>query len=568
MYLADGQSFAVTGEGYAPIGEIYANGTPVVRGQHSGLDRLARAAVLCSEADLHQREHQWVWRGDPTEIALLTFGHKLGWHREAALELFPLVGMIPFEPEQRYSASFHLWSAAVGESQPVEKGGIVTPADPHWLIVVKGAPERILPMCPALDQTQRRSLLAAAETLAASGYRVLAFAEGIVPAEDGGVPKAIETHHPLTFLGYVGMIDPLRPGVKQAVEQCRSAGIMVCMVTGDHPTTALAIARELGLAERPEQVITGSELERLPAEQLPLLLQTVRVFARVTPKQKLLIVEAAKAAGHYVAVTGDGANDAPALRAANIGIAMGASGTDVAREAAELVISDDNFATIVAGVEEGRVAYDNVRKVVYLLISTGAAEILLVALAVAAGLPLPLLPVQLLWLNLVTNGIQDVALAFEPNEGGVLRRKPRPPHEPLLNRLMLERTLLAASVMTAIGFFAFWHMLHLGWSEKSARNGLLMLMVLFENVHIGNCRSETKSAFVLSPLRSPILLLGTITAFLVHLFSLYWPPLQRVLQTEPLGLRTWVLLVFLALSIIVVMELHKWWWRWRHPDTV
>lgn len=557
--LPDGQEFQVTGAGYAPIGEVQADGKPVRAGEYPALDRLARAAVLCSEADLHQRDHQWVWRGDPTEVALLALGHKLGWHREAALERFPLVGMIPFEPEQRYSATFHLWR------EPGDPPGR-TPEE--WLLVVKGAPERILSLCTELDTREQELLLQSAETLAADGYRVLALAEGIVPADAAGVPKAIEKHHRLTFLGFIGMIDPLRPGAKEAVMACQRAGITVCMVTGDHPTTALAIARELGLAERSDQVVTGQQLDNLPPEQLPLLTNQVRVFARVTPKQKLLIVESAKQAGHIVAVTGDGVNDAPALRAANIGVAMGKSGTDVAREAAELVITDDNFATIVAGVEEGRVAYDNVRKVIYLLISTGAAEVVLVALAVAAGYPLPLLPAQLLWLNLVTNGIQDVALAFEPNEGGVLRRKPRPPNEPILNRLMLERTLIGALVMAIVGFVAFAVMLHLGWSEKNARNGLLMLMVLFENIHIANCRSETKSAFVLSPLRSPILLIGTITAFLVHVASLYWSPLQAVLQTEPISLQTWMVLLGCALSIVVVMELHKLSWRWRYPESV
>ncbi|MDW7995387.1 MAG: HAD-IC family P-type ATPase [Gemmatales bacterium] len=565
--LPDGSMFEVTGQGYTPVGEVVSGGRRILAGEHPALDRLARAAVLCSEADLHQRDQHWVWRGDPTEVALLAFGHKLGWHRESALEKFPLVGMIPFEPELRYSASFHLWRRASATTEMT--GTVETELDAateEWLVVVKGAPERVLFMCRDLDESRRTALIQSAEQLAAQGYRVLALAEGIVAADGAGVPPALESDHALNFLGYVGMIDPLRPGAKEAVAECHRAGITVCMITGDHPTTALAIARELGLAERPEQVVTGQQLEKVPAEQLPRLVQTARVFARVTPKQKLLIVEAAKAAGHIVAVTGDGANDAPALRAANIGVAMGRSGTDVAREAAELVITDDNFATIVAGVEEGRVAYDNVRKVIYLLISKGAAEVILVLLAVAAGLPLPLLPVQLLWLNAVTNGIQDVALAFEPNEGGVLRRKPRPPKEPILNRLMIERTVIAAIVMALIGFLAFRWMLELGWSEKSARNGLLMLAVLFENIHIGNCRSETKSAFVLSPLRSPILLIGTITAFLVHIFALFFPPLQAVLQTEPIKLQVFAIFVLCALTIVPVMELHKLSWRWRYPE--
>jgi magnesium-transporting ATPase (P-type) len=362
------------------------------------------------------------------------------------------------------------------------------------------------------------------------------------------------------------MIDPLRPGVSEAVAACRTAGITVCMITGDHPVTALAIARDLGMAERADEVVSGREREGKSPDELREIVKRARVFARVAPRQKLELVDAAQRLGHFVAVTGDGVNDAPALRHANIGVAMGFAGTDIAREAAELVISDDNFATIVAGVEEGRVAYDNVRKVIYLLVSGGAAEVVVLGLAVAAGLPLPLLPVQLLWLNLVTNGIQGIALAFEPGEGDVLRRLPRPPGEPVFNRLMIERTVLAALVMGGVGFGAFWWMLQAGWGEVAARNELLLLMVLFLNVHIGNSRSETKSALRLSPLRTPILLVGAVVAFLVHVGALHLPLAQTVLNTGPVDLATWGMLLALALTVIVVIEVHKWTWALRHRD--
>ena len=394
----------------------------------------------------------------------------------------------------------------------------------------KGAPERILAMCH-LPQGAAEELLARAAAMAERGFRVLALAEGPAPTdvESGQVPESLSG---LTFLGLVGMIDPLRPGVREAVAACQEAGITVCMITGDHPVTALAIARDLGFAESPDQVITGRELETKSPQELAELVKTVRVFARTSPRQKLEIVEAAQRIGHYVAVTGDGVNDAPALRQANIGVAMGKSGTDVAREAAELIITDDNFATIVAGVEEGRVAYDNVRKVIYLLISTGAAEVILLTLAVVTGFPtigtdlfvLPLLPAQILWLNLVTNGIQDVALAFEKKEDDVLRRRPRPPGEPIFNRLMIERTVVAALVMALVCYAAFvWMIEIMELPADSARNILLLLFVLFQNFHIANCRSETKSAFAISPLRSPILMAGVATAFFVHFASLYIP---------------------------------------------
>jgi magnesium-transporting ATPase (P-type) len=316
------------------------------------------------------------------------------------------------------------------------------------------------------------------------------------------------------------MIDPLRPDVAQSIAECQAAGVKVMMITGDHKITALAIARDLGLVQSDDQVITADQIEGKTPQELAEIIKRVRVFARVTPKQKLQIVNAAREAGHFVAVTGDGVNDAPALRAANIGVAMGKSGTDIAREAAELVLSDDDFKSIVAGIEEGRVAYDNIRKVTYLLLSLGAAELLMVLLSVILGHPIPLLPVQLLWLNLVTDGIQSVALAFEPGEGDSLRHQPRPPNESIFNRLMLERLLVTVVVVGGGGFLVYHLSLQAGWKTEDARNLLLLVMVLFENFHIGNCRSETKSAFALSPLRSPILFYGTIIAFLVHVLAM------------------------------------------------
>jgi magnesium-transporting ATPase (P-type) len=538
--LPDGGSFAVTGEGYAPTGQVQADGQPVTGGRHGGLESLARAAVLCNEADLHRQDAGWAWRGDPTDIALLSFAHKLGLQREAELDRHPQVNQIPFEPEHRFAATYHRVDGATQ-------------------VFVKGAPERVLAMCGAASAGDWHE---AAAALAARGCRVLALAVGPAPVN----LHAVDTPpwpEGLTFLGLVGMIDPLRPGVREAVAACRTAGILVCMVTGDHPVTALAIARDLGLAERPEEVVTGTDLEGMSPDDLQDAVGRVRVFARVAPGQKLELVDAARQAGHFVAVTGDGVNDAPALRHANIGVAMGRSGTDVAREAAELVISDDNFATIVAGVEEGRVAYGNVRKVIYLLISGGAAEVVALGLAVAAGLPLPLLPVQLLWLNLVTNGLQGVALAFEPKVGDVLRRPPRPPTEPIFDRLMIQRMAIAAVVMGGVGFATFWWALRQGWGEPAARNVLLLLMVLFLNVHIGNSRSETTSAFRLSPLRAPLLFGTAVGTLLLHILAMYLPLGQELLRTQAVSLETWVTLFVLSLTVVVAIEVHKWLWAAR-----
>ena len=540
--LPDGTSFDVTGEGFAPEGHFTLGDLPIEPDTATALGPLARAAVLCNEADLLHSNDSWTWHGDPTDVALLSMAYKLGWRRDVSLDRHPLINEIPFEADRRFAATFHRVNDTVR-------------------VMVKGAPERIFEMCGDA-QDQLGQLRVMSDEMATRGYRVLAIAEGSAAPDlsDDQVAPAPEN---LVCLGLVGMIDPLRSGAREAVAAARSAGVRTVMVTGDHPVTALAIARDLGLADAEEHVLTGTEMSERTPEELGNAIRSTHVFARIAPHQKLEIVEAARAAGDYVAVTGDGANDAPALRTSNIGVAMGKAGTDVAREASDLVISDDHFATITAGIEEGRIAYNNIRKVIYLLISTGAAEVVLVALAIASGLPIPLLPVQLLWLNLVTNGIQDVTLAFEPGVGNVLERKPRPPSEPIFNRLMIERTLVGAVTMGVVAFLLFQWLLAAGWEEYSARNALLLLMVLFENVHIFNSRSETRSAFALSPLRNPILMIGMVVAFSIHVAMLYLPWGNILLSTEPVSFDQWKVLIVLSLSVLVVMELHKlsWWAR-------
>lgn len=538
--LAGGFAHDIEGGGYIPIDRVGELGDHT-----AGAEQLARAVALCNEASLYHHEDEWVWRGDPTEIALLTFAHKVNLEPEELRREWPQVGEIPFEAERKFAATFHRKS----DSESV-------------LGFVKGAPEVILDMSQ-LDSATAAREKEVAERLASEGFRVLGVAQAYfveLPGDD--LPRGPDAT--LEFLGFVAMIDPLREGVIEAIKACNDAGIKVSMVTGDHPVTALAIARNLGFAQSHDEVITGAQLDDATFDD-PKVIERTRVYARVAPEQKLDIVNAAQKAGHYVAVTGDGVNDAPALRAANIGVAMGKGGTDVAREAADLVISDDNFSTIVNGVEEGRVAYDNVRKVIYLLVSTGAAEVVLMLLALAAGMPLPLVPVQILWLNLVTNGIQDVALAFEPAERDVLARKPREPNERIFNRLMIERTIVAAVTMGGVGFAAFYWLIESGWEETHARNAMLLLMVLFENVHLGNCRSETQSIFTLAPWKSPILLAGAALAFGLHIGSMHWGFMQSILGTAPIDLETFAILCVFALSIAVTMELHKVSWRLRYP---
>lgn len=518
------------------------------REQQELVHEICRAAVLANEGLLARRNNEWVHHGDAVDVALLVMAHKFGFVREDSTSTFQELDIIPFESERLFSASLNMVSGK-----------------PYGF--VKGAIEKLLPMCSYMASAgetvniNRALLLNQADQLAARGYRVIALASGEVEITE----KEDFTEQHLTnfkLIGLLGLIDPLRVEAKGAVKSCRDAGIKVAMITGDHPSTAYAIGCELELVESPDQVITGAALKQAVADgkglmEIDLLTSQARVFARVEPQQKLDIVQSLQRNGHFVAVSGDGANDAPAIRAAQVGVAMGKSGTDVAREAAEIIITDDNFDSIVAGVEEGRIAYANVRKVIFLLISTGAAELVLFTLSLATGMPLPLMAVQLLWLNLVTNGIQDIALAFEPGEGGELQQKPRPPQEGIFNRLMIERVILSALVIGIVAFLLFRWLLDHGYTLDEARNGTLLLMVLFENVHVFNSRSETLSLFRHNPLRNCVLLFGTVAAQLIHIGAMYTPWLGNVLGAQPVSFENWLLLLGLALSVLIVMELHK-----------
>ena len=539
----------VTGEGMVPQGSILTPAGALSARQTAQLTQLCQAAVLTNDGFLGHRNGTWAHHGDAVDVALLVMAHKANIIKDELTDTFPELATIPFESERLFSASMNAY-------QGKQKA------------FIKGALERLIPMCNKMagaeqDMELDRDLLeSTAHQLASQGFRVLALASGEIEL----TPEEIfsEEHlHNLTLLGLVGMIDPLRPEARTAIKNCQQAGIDVAMVTGDHPATALTIAQELGLATTPDQIVTGLALRQARDEtEFDRLAQGAHVFARVEPQQKLDIVQSLQRQGHFVAVSGDGANDAPALRAAQVGVAMGESGTDVARETAELIITDDNFNSIVAGVEEGRIAYANVRKVIFLLISTGAAEIVLFTLALFTGLPLPLLAVQLLWLNLVTNGIQDVALAFEPGEGDELRRPPRSPRESIFNRLMIQRVVVSALVIGVVAFVLFQFLLQQGYSLDEARNGTLLLMVLFENIHVFNSRSETHSVFRHNPLRNPVLLIGTAAAQLIHIGAMYTPWISDVLRIQPVSLHSWLELLGLALTVLVVMELQKLVYHW------
>ncbi|MEX2160118.1 MAG: HAD-IC family P-type ATPase [Dehalococcoidia bacterium] len=538
--FTEGQVFHVTGGGYEASGQFLLDGRMADVAASSPLRLTLLAGALCNDAAIVQTDGELEVHGDPTETALLVAAAKAGLFKDELEERYPRQAEIPFDPERRYAATLH-------EDEGAPR------------LFVKGAPEQILEMCtdatgePALD---RQRVLQAAHDMASDGLRVLAMAyrELASPPEE----LIAEEHLTgLTFLGLQGMIDPPREEAMQAVRGCQQAGIRVIMITGDHATTGLAIAQELGIAGEEGRSLTGADLDQLDDAALHEAARETAVYARVSPEQKLRIVTAIQGLGHTMAVTGDGVNDGPALKAADIGVAMGRSGTDVAKEASDMVITDDNFASIFAAVEEGRIVFDNVRMVTFFLIATGVGTVLAVLASILFRFQLPLLPAQLLWLNLVTNGIQDVALAFEPGEKDVLRRPPRPRGEGIISPVLWERTAIAGAVMAAGTVLLFLLEVHGDASSERARTVALTTMVLFQVFHVGNSRSEHLSAFAKSPFSNRLLFVGTAIALAIHIGALYLPPTQYILRVEPLDLWMWPRMIAVALAVIVAVELHK-----------
>ena len=548
IQLPNENSYKISGEGYNGDGNIKLTATETLdENDKNQLNEISKLGILANEGSLKKENEQWVHYGDAMDVAFLALGFKLKQDPETVRKNFSIIDEIPYESERKFSAAFY------------KKNGTV-------YIAAKGAVETILGFC---TQSFKNGLTVPLEPenieqqglkLAEQGYRVLAVAGG----EQNHFEKAEEYPEnglpPLIFYGLAAFIDPLRPEAREAVGKCHDAGIKVLMITGDHPATAATISKEIGILEEDENVVTGSELENIGPVDSPAfekLVSSTHVFARVTPTQKLEIVDILNKTGEFVAVTGDGVNDAPALRKANIGVAMG-SGTDVAKEISSMIVTDDNFSSIVAGVEEGRFAYDNVRKVIYLLISTGTAEVVLFIASIIAGLPLPLLAVQLLWLNLVTNGIQDVALAFEGGEPGAMKRKPRRTDEKIFNPLMIQQTLISGLTMGLIAF-GFWYFLKnfQGMEETHARNLVLLLMVFMQNIHVFSCRSEKVSAFKVPISRNKILIFGVLIAQGLHILSMQIPFMQNVLRVEPITLFEWAEVLILAVPLLLVMEVFK-----------
>ncbi|MEM6852479.1 MAG: HAD-IC family P-type ATPase, partial [Pseudomonadota bacterium] len=537
-----------------PTGRQYtARGAGVAPGAIDGeaLDQLRElcvTGVLANESRLDYAGGEWAADGDIVDVAFLVFAKKFGLSLEETRACHAQRKLIPYESERAFSGSFN----ADGDS---------------LTLYVKGSPEKILAGSTQMmgedgpEPIDRASIEAQFNDLAGRGYRLIALAKRLQAATESDADL-----DGLVFLGMVAMIDPIRPEAKAAIETCRAGGVEVAMVTGDHPATARAIGAELGLCGADAPIVTGPMLREAEAKgdaALRELILPARVFARIEPVQKKRIVDTLINNGHFVAVTGDGVNDAPAMRRANAGVAMGKSGTDVAKEAADLIITDDNFASIVAGVEQGRIVYNNIRKVISLLVATGFSAILLFFLSAAAGLPMPLTAIQLLWLNLVANGLQDVALAFEPKEGGEMNRPPRDPSEPIFERHVIEHVLVAGSTMGALAFLVFWTSMRGGADIDAARNVTLMLMVLFGNVHALSSRSETQSLFRMPLKRNPFLSVAAPAALLIHLLAMQTPGLRSILDVSPIAPAMFFGLVAIALFFFAAEELHKALHRWR-----
>ena len=554
IIFANGDAFRVSGEGLDLHGDVassadqtnasgcndcrYTIENCIKHNSGKALALLINAGLLANESYLKETTQGCQGHGDMVDVAFLVLASKFKVNYQETRSQYKELAQIPYESENAYCASVNQF-----------KG--------KKILFVKGSVETLLDMCSFVNTNDQININQQVEDLSSDGFRVL----GLAFRELDTLPIDLECALiDLNFIGMVGMIDPLRNDVISAVAACKMAKIKVAMITGDHPNTALALAKRAGIATRGMLAVTGKQLALAYDQDKTAFrnfVHSTQVFARISPHQKKQIVEQLMFDGDFVAVTGDGVNDAPALNHAHVGIAMGLRGTDVARESADIILTDDRFSSIVDGIAQGRIVYNNIRKVIFLLISTGAAEILLVMFSLIFGTPLPLFPLQLLWLNLVTNGIQDVALAFEPAEGNELKQTARAPDEPIFNRLMIERIVVNAIVMGCLAFAVFKWQIDTGADEKEARNITLLLMVLFENVHVLNSRSENLSIFKQYFFGNKFLLFGMLAAQGIHIGAMYTPGIRELLELAPVSFMQWSSLLGIAIFLIVVDELHK-----------
>jgi len=513
-------AFEISGEGYAPEGVVTPGGE---------LTRLALAASLCNDAELALRDGQWMVEGDPMEGALLAFAGKILTGSRPDMRR---LDVIPFDSRHRFMA-------------------VLSEGPDGRTTFVKGAPERVLRMCDDIDFGRWHDRV---EAMASRGLRVLALADR---SESSGAIDPASLQGSLRFLGLVGLIDPPRPEAIAAVAECRAAGIRVKMITGDHAGTAAAIAAQIGL-ENPNRVLTGADLDKLDETQLALEVAGVDVFARTSPEHKLRLVTALQANGLTVAMTGDGVNDAPALKRADAGIAMGQKGSEAAKEAADLVLADDNFASIAAAVREGRTVYDNLRKVISWTLPTNAGEAMVVVLALLAGLALPVTAVQILWINLITSTTLGVALAFEPTEEGTMRRPPRPRDTPILSGELVWHVSLVGVLFLAAVFGIFSYAIDRGYPLALAQTMAMNTLVVLEVFHLFFIRNIYSTSLTWAAIRGTKVVWGIVITVIVAQFAVtYVAPLQAILGTRPIAFLDGLLIVAVGGVFFAIIEIEK-----------
>ncbi len=551
--LAGGEVYEMSGSGYAPAGEVTKDHAAVEAAACAALTECLRAGLLCNDSRLVRKDERWTVEGDPTEGALLVSAAKAGMRADAADD-WPRIDVIPFESQRAYMATLH----DPGDGKPP-------------VAYVKGAVEKILEQsAKALtpdertDELDRESVLEVAETLAGEGLRVLAFARKEFPAQRRAFGSSDDISG-LTFLGLQGMIDPPRQEAMKAIEACKTAGVSVKMITGDHAVTASAIAAQLGLTDPSvdrgrDIAVTGRELQELTDTEMIDVAARARVFARVAPEQKLRLVEALQARGQVVAMTGDGVNDAPALKQADIGIAMGITGTEVAKEAADMVLTDDNFATIEAAVEEGRRIFDNLTKFFVWTLPTngGEALVIITSILAGAGMALPVLPVQILWINMTTALLLGLMLAFENKEADVMFRPPRVPDSPILTGVLIQRIILVSLLMLGAVFALFLHKKAGGADLAEARTVAVNVIVMIELFYLFNCRSLRYSVWSLGLFSNTWVIGGSAATVLLQLFYTYHPWMNTLFHSAPLARADWANIVAVSAAVSLVVGAEKW----------
>ncbi len=559
---ADGVSYEVSGRGYAPEGGFHREGEAIEPREEAILHQLLLTGLLCNDALLEKAEgggHRMV--GDPTEGALIVAAAKAGLTRKEAEAAFPRVGEIPFDSARKMMTTIH----RLEEELPV-------PVETPYVAMVKGAPDFVLEKSThlltaegvvPLDAARRTEIAEANRAMASQALRVLGLAYRPLEAvEEEPKPETVERD--LIFIGLVGMIDPARREVIPAVAKARRAGLRTVMVTGDYADTAAAIAREIGILRPEGRVISGKELDAMSDEALEAIIDEVDVFARVAPQHKVRIVEALRKKGHIVAMTGDGVNDAPALKRADIGVAMGITGTDVSKQTADMVLTDDNYVSIVSAIEEGRSIYSNIRKFVYYLLSCNLAEIAVIFIATVVGWPVPLTAIQLLWLNLLSDGAPALALGLEQGDPDLMERPPRPPDEPVINREMAVGVIVQTIAITATVLIAYWRGLH--WEHLSGQQATttaetmaFVTLVLSELLRAYTARSERYPLFRLGVFSNKWMQYAVGFSVALLLVVVYVPFLQPIFNTVPLTWEHWKLLIPLILIPSIAAEVQKWW---------